>query len=79
MTEKNTIPETALDPVCGKRINPRQIQFTSTDDKGTHYFCSEECRRRFDTADAKTKKGIWARYTERLKDTHCTRTPPECR
>jgi YHS domain-containing protein len=79
MAEKNTIPETAVDPVCGKTIDPRKIQLTSKDDKGIHYFCSEECRHRFDTADAKTKKGIWARYTERLKDTHCTMTPPECR
>lgn len=30
-------------------------------------------------ADAKAKKGFWARYTERLKNTHCTMTPPECR
>jgi hypothetical protein len=30
-------------------------------------------------ANAETKKGFWARYTQRLKDTHCTLTPPECR
>jgi hypothetical protein len=29
--------------------------------------------------NAKTKKGLWARYTDRLKNTHCTLTPPECR
>jgi len=25
------------------------------------------------------KKGLWARFTQRLKGTHCTMTPPECR
>jgi YHS domain-containing protein len=79
MSEKNAIPESALDPVCGKTFDPREVQFTSKDEKGTHYFCSEECRRRFESADTKTKKGFWAKYTERLKDVHCTWTPPECR
>lgn len=78
MDNRNTIPETAIDPVCGKTINPRDGRFSTRDDKGTHYFCSGACKRRFDTADTKAKKGFWARYTERLKDTHCTRTPPEC-
>ena len=31
---------------------------TAKDDRGTHYFCSDEGRRRFDTADAKSKKGF---------------------
>lgn len=79
MTDANTTSQTAVDPVCGKTIDPGQTQITSKDDKGTHYFCSEDCRSRFETADPKTKKGFWARYTERLKSTHCTRTPPECR
>lgn len=79
MTQTNTIPETAVDPVCGKTFDPRKVQFTANDDKGTHYFCSDECRRKFDAADAKTKKGFWAKYTDRLKKTHCTQTPPECR
>jgi len=79
MTENIAVPEAAVDPVCGKNVDPRKIQITSKDEKGTHYFCSQDCRRRFDAADAKTKKGFWERYTDRLKDTHCTRTPPECR
>lgn len=79
MTEKNINPETVVDPVCGKTVDPREGQFNSKDDNGVHYFCSDACRRRFDSADAKTKKGFWARYTERLKGTHCTQTPPECR
>lgn len=79
MTDHNAIPESAVDPICGKTIDPRQLQFSSSDDKGVHYFCSEACQRKYDAADKKAKKGIWARYTERLKKTHCTRTPPECR
>lgn len=79
MNDNQTISETAVDPVCGKTFDPHKVQITIKDDKGTHYFCSEACRRRFDTADANTKKGFWAKYTDRLKKTNCTRTPPECR
>ena len=79
MSETQTTTETAVDPVCGKTVDTRKIQYTSRDDKGTHYFCSENCRQRFNAADAKTKKGFWAKYTDRLKNQHCTRTPPECR
>ncbi len=79
MTEHSTVPESALDPICGKTIDPSQLKISSKDEKGVHYFCSEVCRRQYDAADKKAKKGIWARYTERLKNTRCTRTPPECR
>lgn len=79
MTEPNTIPESAVDPVCGKTFNPRDTNFTASDSNGVHYFCSAECRRKYDGADEETKKGFWARYTDRLKNTHCTQTPPECR
>lgn len=30
-------------------------------------------------AEAKTKKSFWARYIDRLANTRCTFTPPECR
>jgi len=79
MTTADMIPESAVDPICGKTVDPHKIHLTVSDDKGIHYFCSEDCRRHFNAADNKTKKGIWARYTERLKNAHCTRTPPECR
>lgn len=36
-------------------------------------------RNRGKRAGAGKKKGLWGRYTDRLKNTHCTRTPPECR
>ena len=79
MNKGKSIPDSAVDPVCGKTIDPQTATHTATDEKGTYYFCSDECRRKFAAADEKTKKGFWARYTDRLKDTHCTRTPPECR
>jgi YHS domain-containing protein len=79
MNAGQTIPESAVDPVCGKTFDPRQVKITASDNYGTHYFCSDACRRRFNNADTKTKKGFWKRYTDRLKDTHCTQTPPECR
>ncbi len=79
MAQTNVNTDTAIDPVCGKTFDTREIHFTIKDDKGLHYFCSEACRRKYDSADAKTKKGFWAKYTERLQSTHCTRTPPECR
>ena len=30
------------------------------------------------TSQAKTKKGLWSKYTDRLKNTRCTRTSQEC-
>ena len=29
-------------------------------------------------SNSKEKKGIWKKYTERLKDTKCTRTSQDC-
>lgn len=29
-------------------------------------------------SSAKEKKGIWKKYTERLKDTKCSRTSQDC-
>lgn len=49
-----------------KDKTPREAKRVKTDDQNK-------------AADEKTKKGFWARYTDRLKATHCTRTPPECR
>ena len=79
MADTTHVPETAIDPVCGKTVDPRKNSIASKDDKGTHFFCSETCQRKFESADTKTKKGFWARYTDRLKNAHCTQTPPECR
>ncbi|BBO83204.1 hypothetical protein DSCO28_37700 [Desulfosarcina ovata subsp. sediminis] len=68
-----------IDPVCGKSVHSDECQFSSDDEKGTHYFCSKDCQNKFDKADAKAKKGFWARYTERLKDVQCSRTSQDCR
>ena len=67
-----------IDPVCGKSIHSDECKLSSDDEKGTHYFCSKDCQNKFDKADAKTKKGLWARYTERLEDVRCSRTSQEC-
>ena len=79
MTEYKEIPESAVDPVCGKTIDPHKVRFNSKDDRGVVYFCSDKCRREYDAADTESKKGFWARYTDRLKETHCTRNTQECR
>lgn len=34
------------DPVCGTYV-PAETALTARSDSGTHYFCSEECRRKF--------------------------------
>ena len=79
MNPTSSVPDTAVDPVCGKTFDPHKVRFTAKEDDTTLYFCSDECRRQYGTADAETKKGFWKRYTDRLKNTHCTQTPPECR
>ena len=68
-----------IDPVCGKSVHPDECQSISDDEKGTLYFCSKDCQNKFEKADAKTKKGFLARYTERLEDVQCSRTSQECR
>jgi len=36
------------DPVCGKRVDPNDVQTFSTTYEGTtYYFCSSACERRF--------------------------------
>jgi YHS domain-containing protein len=36
----------ARDPVCGTWVSPSDAQFVQAGST-THYFCSEECRRKF--------------------------------
>ena len=79
MTETTAASKTAVDPVCGKTFDRSQAAHFVSDEKGTHYFCSDKCRKQYESAGAKAKKGFWAKYTDRLKNTNCTRTPPECR
>ena len=49
-----------------KTTKTREVRTRSSNDQGSG-------------AASRTKKGFWAKFTDRLKDTHCTMTPPECR
>ncbi len=44
-----TPPETDVDPVCGKTVRPRDAK-PSVYDGLVYYFCSRECRERFEAA-----------------------------
>ena len=44
-----TAPTTAVDPVCGKTVQTSAAR-SSVDDGAVHYFCSRECRERFEVA-----------------------------
>lgn len=42
-------PETDMDPVCGKTVHTDQAK-PSVHDGAVYYFCSRECRERFEAA-----------------------------
>ena len=42
-------PETDIDPVCGKTVNTDEAK-PSVHNGMVHYFCSRECRERFEAA-----------------------------
>ena len=42
-----TAPTTAVDPVCGKTVQTSAAK-SSVNDGAVHYFCSRECRERFE-------------------------------
>ena len=42
-------PESDVDPVCGKTVKPDQAK-SAVHDGTVYYFCSNECRDRFETA-----------------------------
>ena len=42
-----TAPKAAIDPVCGKTVQTSAAK-SSIDDGAVHYFCSRECRERFE-------------------------------
>ncbi len=44
-----TAPKNSLDPVCGKTVQTNAAK-SSIDDGAVHYFCSRECRERFEVA-----------------------------
>lgn len=44
-----TAPTMAVDPLCGKTVQTNAAR-SSVDDGAVHYFCSRECRERFEVA-----------------------------
>jgi YHS domain-containing protein len=40
--------DTVTDPVCGKNLDPSKVVLTSDYEGMRYYFCSEECKHRFD-------------------------------
>ncbi len=44
-----TAPKLAVDPLCGKTVQTNAAR-SSVDDGAVHYFCSRECRERFEVA-----------------------------
>ena len=44
-----TAPKTAVDPVCGTTVRTIAAK-SSVDDGVVHYFCSRDCRERFEAA-----------------------------
>ena len=44
-----TVPKISVDPVCGKTVQTSAAK-SSVDDGAVYYFCSRECRERFEVA-----------------------------
>jgi len=81
MTPPANHPPTAIDPVCGRSVDLTTARFTSGSGTATRYFCSGDCRRRFEAqaapATAPGKKGFWTRYLDRLNKATGGK-PPSC-
>ena len=72
------------DPVCGMDVNPNVTDKVTNFQGLSYYFCSESCRKAFETnpedylKGKKIKhKGIWGRYLDRLNKTTGGK-PPQC-
>jgi len=79
-----TTPRTAVDPVCGMKVDPQSSDIMSTYGKNDYYFCANACRKAFDDNPEKylkdiseKPKGFWKRYLERLNKTTGGK-PPKC-
>jgi Cu+-exporting ATPase len=46
--QNRTEDSMGLDPVCGMEVNPASAEAQSEWGGQTFYFCSEECKRKFD-------------------------------
>ena len=52
--EKPAQPEKVKDVVCGMQIDPAKAKGGKSEYKGkTYYFCSEDCKKKFDKEPAK--------------------------
>jgi YHS domain-containing protein len=69
----NSIKQPFVDPVCQMKVSGSNKTPTFTFRSGTYHFCADTCRSAF-MADPlkymepkpKKRKGLWARYLERL-------------
>ena len=61
-----------VDPVCGMRIDPAELNIIFALDDQTFHFCAEACKQAFEKCPQKyltskpRKKGVWGRYMDRL-------------
>lgn len=42
------MPDKARDPVCGMELNPYEALAQTTYQGETYYFCSQDCKEKFD-------------------------------
>jgi Cu+-exporting ATPase len=57
--------EKEIDPVCGMALNPHEALAQSAHKGKSYYFCSEECRQKF---DIQPEKYVEARLEPELND-----------
>ena len=51
--DRHSPARTVRDPVCGMAVDPGTAQHTSEYRGRTRYFCSADCKRRFDAEPAR--------------------------
>ena len=73
--------KTALDPVCKMSVDTANTSLVFEWNGMNYYFCADACRKTFqadpDKYAAKTKKGLWGRYMDRLNKA-TGGSPPKC-
>jgi YHS domain-containing protein len=76
--------KTALDPVCGMKVNPEKTDLVFEWQRNNYYFCAEACRESFKNdpqkyvaEKTKARKGWWGRYMKRLNKA-TSGSPPKC-
>lgn len=73
--------QSLCDPVCGMSVNPATASAKSCYNSVQVYFCSPDCKHKFDENPekygSKRKKGLWQRYLDRLGKATGNQ-PPAC-